>query len=336
MAVRVGINGFGRIGRLVYRAGLNNKNIDFVAVNDLPVGTKTLAHLLKYDSTFGILKEEVKFTDSSLLINGRELKVISHKSPAEIPWKDLGVEIAVESTGIFTEREKAQGHITAGAKKVIISAPAKDEDVTIVLGVNDNMYEPKKHHLISNASCTTNCLAPMAKVLLDNFGIKRGLMTTVHSYTNDQKILDLPHKDLRRARAAALSMIPTSTGAAKAIGAVLPQLKGKLDGYAIRVPTPDVSLLDLTCELEKATNVGETNAAFKKASQGVMSQILEYCDEPLVSKDFVGNPKSCVFDPELTKVIEGTFVKIVGWYDNEWGYSSRIVDLIDFIAKKGL
>lgn len=336
MAVRVGINGFGRIGRLVYRAGLNNKNIDFAAVNDLPVGTKTLAHLLKYDSTFGILKEEVKFTDSSLLVHGKELKVISYRSPAEIPWKDLGVEIAVESTGIFTEREKAQGHIAAGAKKVIISAPAKNEDVTIVLGVNDDMYEPKKHHIISNASCTTNCLAPMAKVLLDSFGIKRGLMTTIHSYTNDQKILDLPHNDLRRARAAALSMIPTSTGAAKAIGTVLPQLKGKLDGYAIRVPTPDVSLLDLTCELEKTTNVDQINAAFKKASQGTMSQILEYCAEPLVSRDFIGNPKSCIFDPELTKVIEGTFVKIVGWYDNEWGYSSRIVDLIDFIVKKGL
>ena len=334
--VKVGINGFGRIGRLVYRAGLNNKNIDFVAVNDLPVGTKTLAHLLKYYSNFGILKEEVKFTDSSLFVNGKELKVISYKSPAEIPWKDLGVEIAVESTGIFTEREKAQGHIAAGAKKVIISAPAKNEDVTIVLGVNDDMYEPKKHHIISNASCTTNCLAPMAKVLLDNFGIKRGLMTTIHSYTNDQKILDLPHKDLRRARAAALSMIPTSTGAAKAICAVLPQLKGKLDGYAIRVPTPDVSVMDLTCELEKAANLDQINAAFKKASQGAMSHILEYSDAPLVSRDFIGNPKSCIFDPELTKVIEGTFAKIVGWYDNEWGYSSRIVDLIDFIVKKGL
>lgn len=334
--VKVGINGFGRIGRLVYRAGLNNKNIDFVAVNDLPVGTKTLAHLLKYDSTFGILKDEVKSTGTSLFVNGRELKVISYKSPAEIPWKDLGVEIAVEATGIFTEREKAQGHIAAGAKKVIISAPALNEDVTIVLGVNDIMYEPKKHHIISNASCTTNCLAPMAKVLLDNFGIKRGLMTTIHSYTNDQRILDLPHKDLRRGRAAADSIIPTSTGAAKAIGAVLPQLKGRMDGYAIRVPTPDVSLLDLTCELEKAANAGEANAAFKKASQGAMSHILEYCDEPLVSRDFIGNPKSCIFDPELTKVIEGTFVKVVGWYDNEWGYSNRIVDLIEFIAEKGL
>ena len=334
--VKVGINGFGRIGRLVYRAGLNHKDIQFVAVNDLPVGTQTLAHLLKYDSTFGILKEEVKATEASLIVNGKELKVTSHKLPGEIPWKALGADIVVESTGIFTEKEKAGGHISAGAKKVIISAPANDADVTIVIGVNDDTYEPKKHHLISNASCTTNCLAPMAKVLWDNFGIKRGLMTTIHSYTNDQKILDLPHKDLRRARAACLSMIPTSTGAAKAIGAVLPQLKGKMDGYAMRVPTPDVSVTDLTCELEKATNVQEINAAFKKASQGAMGNVLEYSEAPLVSRDFIGNPKSCIFDPELTKVIDGNFVKIVGWYDNEWGYSCRIVDLIDFIAKKGL
>lgn len=334
--VKVGINGFGRIGRLVYRAGLNNKNIDFVAVNDLPVGTKTLAHLLKYDSTFGILKEEVTAAENSLIVDGKELKVVSYKSPAEIPWKSLGVDIVVESTGVFTDRDKAQGHISAGARKVIISAPAKDEDVTIVLGVNDAMYDPRKHHLISNASCTTNCLGPMAKVLLDNFGIKRGLMTTIHSYTNDQKILDLPHKDLRRARAAAVSMIPTSTGAAKAIGLVLPQLKGKMDGYAMRVPTPDVSVTDLTCELEKSTTIEEVNAAFKKAATGAMSHILEYCDIPLVSRDFIGNPKSCIFDAELTKVIGGTFVKIIGWYDNEWGYSSRVVDLIDFIAAKGL
>lgn len=336
MAVKVGINGFGRIGRLVYRAGLNNKNIEFVAVNDLPVGTKTLAHLLKYDSTFGTLKDEVKTTDTSLVVNGKELKIISHKSPSEIPWKALGVEIVVESTGLFTEKEKAQGHLTAGAKKVIISAPAKDEDVTIVMGVNENMYDPKKHNIISNASCTTNCLAPLAKVLLDNFGIKHGLMTTIHSYTNDQKILDLPHKDLRRARSAAVSMIPTSTGAAKAIGAVLPQLKGKMDGYAMRVPTPDVSITDLTCELEKATTIADINAAFKKAASGPMSHILEYSEAPLVSSDFVGNPKSCIFDPELTKVIDGNFVKVLGWYDNEWGYSNRVVDLIDYIAQKGL
>ena len=336
MAVKVGINGFGRIGRLVYRAGLNNKNIEFVAVNDLPVGTKTLAHLLKYDSTFGTLKDEVKATDTSLIVNGKELKIISYKSPAEIPWKALGVDIVVESTGIFTEKEKAQGHLAGGAKKVIISAPAKDEDVTIVMGVNENMYDPKKHTIISNASCTTNCLAPLAKVLLDNFGIKHGLMTTIHSYTNDQKILDLPHKDLRRARAAAVSMIPTSTGAAKAIGSVLPQLKGKMDGYAMRVPTPDVSITDLTCVLEKATSIAEINAAFKKAADGAMSHILEYSDAPLVSSDFVGNPKSCIFDPELTKVIDGNFVKVLGWYDNEWGYSNRVVDLIEFIAQKGL
>ena len=336
MAVRVGINGFGRIGRLVYRAGLNNKNIEFVAVNDLPVGTKTLAHLLKYDSTFGTLKEEVKATENSLIVNGKELKIVSYKSPQEIPWRDLKVDIAVESTGLFTDREKAEGHIAAGAKKVIISAPAKGEDVTIVMGVNDNMYDPKKHNIISNASCTTNCLAPMAKVLLDNFGIRHGLMTTIHSYTNDQKILDLPHKDLRRARAAAMSMIPTSTGAAKAIGSVLPQLKGKMDGFAMRVPTPDVSVTDLTCELEKAATVEEVNAAFKKAASGPMSHILEYSDAPLVSLDFKGNPKSCIFDPELTKVIDGSFIKILGWYDNEWGYSNRVVDLIDFVANKGL
>jgi len=336
MMVKVGINGFGRIGRLVYRAGLNNKNIEFVAVNDLPVGTKTLAHLLKYDSTFGMLKDEVKTTDTSLMVNGKELKIISYKSPGEIPWKALGVEIVVESTGLFTEKEKAQGHLTGGARKVIISAPAKDEDVTIVMGVNENMYDPKKHTIISNASCTTNCLAPLAKVLWDNFGIKHGLMSTIHSYTNDQKILDLPHKDLRRARAAAVSMIPTSTGAAKAIGAVLPQLKGKMDGYAMRVPTPDVSIVDLTCELEKATTVAELNAAFKKAADGAMSHILEYSEAPLVSCDFIGNPRSCIFDPELTKVIDGNFVKVLGWYDNEWGYSNRVVDLIEFIARKGL
>ena len=336
MAVKVGINGFGRIGRLVYRAGLNNKNIEFVAVNDLPVGTKTLAHLLKYDSTFGTLKDEVKATDTSLIVNGKELKIISYKSPAEIPWKALGVEIVVESTGLFTEKDKAQGHLAGGAKKVIISAPAKDEDVTIVMGVNENMYDPQKHNIISNASCTTNCLAPLAKVLLDNFGIKHGLMTTIHSYTNDQKILDLPHKDLRRARSAAVSMIPTSTGAAKAIGSVLPQLKGKMDGYAMRVPTPDVSITDLTCVLEKATTIAEINAAFKKAASGAMSHILEYSEAPLVSSDFVGNPKSCIFDPELTKVIDGNFIKVLGWYDNEWGYSNRVVDLIEFIAQKGL
>lgn len=336
MATKVGINGFGRIGRLVYRAGLDSQDIDFVAVNDLPVGTKTLAHLLKYDSTFGTLKDDVKSTENSLIVNGKELKVISYKSPAEIPWKDLGVQLVIESSGVFTDKEKAIGHINQGAKKVIITAPAKGEDVTVVLGVNENMYDPAKHNIISNASCTTNCLAPMAKVLLDNFGIKRGLMTTIHSYTNDQRILDLPHKDLRRARAAAVSMIPTSTGAAKAIGSVLPQLKGKMDGLAIRVPTPDVSLTDLTCELEKETTVEAINAAFKKASETNLKGILQYLDVPLVSKDFCGSTYSCVFDAELTKVLGGNFVKIMGWYDNEWAYSTRVVDLVEYIIKKGI
>ncbi|MFZ5800462.1 MAG: type I glyceraldehyde-3-phosphate dehydrogenase [Candidatus Omnitrophota bacterium] len=336
MAVKVGINGFGRIGRLVFRAGLKSKDIDFVAVNDLPVGTNVLAHLLKYDSNFGTLDAEVAAKDNALVVNGKELKVLSYKSPAEIPWKDLGVEIVAESSGVFTDKEKAVGHINQGAKKVVITAPAKGEDVTLVLGVNEGMYDPKKHNIISNASCTTNCLAPMAKVLWDNFGIKKGLMTTIHSYTNDQRILDLPHKDLRRARAAAVSMIPTSTGAAKAIGAVLPQLKGKLDGLAIRVPTPDVSLTDLTCELEKPTSIEEVNAAFKKASQSNLKGILQYLDVPLVSKDFYGSCYSCIFDAELTKVVDGNFVKILGWYDNEWAYSCRVVDLCEYIIKKGI
>lgn len=336
MAVKVGINGFGRIGRLVFRAGLDRKDIDFVAVNDLPVGTNVLAHLLKYDSNFGTLEAEVAAKENALLVNGKELKILSYKSPAEIPWKDLGVQVVIESTGVFTDKEKAIGHINQGAKKVVITAPAKGEDITVVLGVNETMYDPKKHNIISNASCTTNCLAPMAKVLLDNFGVKRGLMTTIHSYTNDQRILDLPHKDLRRARAAAVSMIPTSTGAAKAIGLVLPQLKGRLDGLAIRVPTPDVSLTDLTCELEKAATAEEVNAAFKKASQGNLKGILQYLDVPLVSKDFYGSGYSCIFDAELTKVVDGNFVKILGWYDNEWAYSLRVVDLCEYIVKKGI
>jgi len=336
MAVRVGINGFGRIGRLVYRAGLERKGIEFIAVNDLPVGTETLAHLLKYDSTFGELKNDIKTKDDALIVDGKELKIVSHKSPAEIPWGDLGVDIVVESTGIFREKEKAIGHINAGAKKVIISAPAKGEDATVVLGVNEDIYDAKKHNIVSNASCTTNCLAPMAKVLLDNFGIKAGLMTTIHSYTNDQRILDFPHKDLRRARAAAVSMIPTTTGAAKAIGLVIPQLKGKLDGLAIRVPTPDVSLVDLTCELEKDATVESINSAMKQAAEGKLKGILQYLDIPLVSKDFVGNPYSCIFDAEFTKVVEGKTVKVLGWYDNEWGYSCRVVDLVEYISKKGL
>lgn len=339
MAVKVGINGFGRIGRLVYRAALakGTKELDFVAVNDLPVGTKTLAHLLKYDSNFGILNAAIEAKDDALIVNGKTLKVLSAKSPAEIPWKDYGVELVIESSGVFTDREKCIGHIqNGGAKKIVISAPAKGEDITIVMGVNDKNYDAKKHNIISNASCTTNCLAPMAKVLLDNFGIKSGVMTTIHSYTNDQRILDLPHKDLRRARAAAVSMIPTSTGAAKAIGSVIPELKGKMDGLAIRVPTPDVSLTDLTCIVEKDATQEAVNEAFKKASETSLKEILQYLTEPLVSKDFYGSNYSCIFDAELTKVIDGKLVKVLGWYDNEWAYSCRVVDLCDYIVKKGL
>jgi len=336
MAVKVGINGFGRIGRLVFRAGYKSKDIDFVAVNDLPTGTKVLAHLLKYDSNFGQLKADVSAKENSLVVDGKELKVLTYKSPAEIPWKDLGVDIVIESSGVFTDKEKAIGHINQGAKKIVITAPAKGQDVTIVMGVNQDKYDPKNHSIISNASCTTNCLAPMAKVLLDNFGIKSALMTTIHSYTNDQKILDLPHKDLRRARAAALSMIPTSTGAAKAIGEVLPELKGKMDGLAIRVPTPDVSLTDLTCIVEKDATVEAVNAAFKKASEANLKGILQYLTEPLVSRDFYGSDYSCIFDAELTKVIDGKLVKIMGWYDNEWAYSCRVVDLVEYVIKKGL
>ncbi len=334
MAVRVGINGFGRIGRLVYRAGWNRKGLEFVAINDLPVGAPTLAHLLKYDSNFGTFPAEVKADGNDLLVDGHRLKVMAHRSPQEIPWKDLGVEIAVEATGVFTDREKVQGHLTGGASKVVITAPAKNEDLTVVLGVNEGMYDPAKHHVLSNASCTTNCLAPMVKVLKDAFGVKRGLMTTIHSYTNDQRILDLPHSDLRRARAGALSMIPTSTGAAKAIGLVIPELKGRLDGLAIRVPTPNVSICDLICEVEKDASVEEVNRAFKAASQGALTPYLEYCDIPLVSRDFNGNPKSCIYDAALTRVIEKKMVKVFGWYDNEWGYSNRVVDLIEYITKR--
>ena len=339
MAVKVGINGFGRIGRLVYRALLakGSKDLDVVAVNDLPVGTKTLAHLLKHDSNFGTLNATIEAKEDALIVNGKAIKVLSAKSPAEIPWKDYAVEVVIESSGVFTEKEKCIGHMqNGGAKKIIISAPAKGQDVTIVMGVNDNVYDPKKHNIISNASCTTNCLAPMAKVLLDNFGIKSALMTTIHSYTNDQRILDFPHKDLRRARAAAVSMIPTSTGAAKAIGEVLPELKGKMDGLAIRVPTPDVSLTDLSCVVEKDASVESINEAFKKASETNLKGILQYLTEPLVSRDFYGSDYSCIFDAELTKVIGGRLVKIMGWYDNEWAYSCRVVDLTEYIVKKGL
>ena len=337
MAVKVGINGFGRIGRLVFRAALTNSNIECVAVNDLPVPTEVLAHLLKYDSNFGRIDTEIKAKEGAIIVGGKEVKVLNYKSPAEIPWKDLGVEVVVESTGVFREREKASPHIEkGGAKKVIISAPAKGDDITIVLGVNQDKYDPKNHHIISNASCTTNCLAPMVKVLNDNLKITKGLMTTVHSYTNDQKILDLPHKDLRRARAAALSMIPTTTGAAKAIGLVIPELKGKLDGLAIRVPTPTVSITDLTVNVERPTSVEEVNQLFKEASQTTLSGILLYNEEPLVSRDFVGNPYSCILDAPLTRVIEKNLVKVLGWYDNEWAYSLRVVELIEYIASKGL
>ena len=334
MKVRVGINGFGRIGRMVFRAGYRNTQIEFVAVNDLPVPTSALAHLLKYDSTFGPLEAKVAAKEGALLVDGKELKVLTYKDPAEIPWGKLGVDIAIESTGIFTDAEKAKAHLAGGAKKVIISAPAKNEDITIVLGVNEEKYHPEKHHIISNASCTTNCLAPIAKVVHEAFRIRHGFMTTVHSYTNDQRILDLVHKDLRRARGAAQNIVPTSTGAAKAIGLVLPELNGKLDGFAMRVPTPDVSVVDLVAEVEKDTTTEEVNAALKRASEGKMSPYLEYCDEPLVSMDFKGNPKSSIVDAELTKVIDKRLVKVVSWYDNEWGYSNRVVDLAIFIGNR--
>lgn len=336
MKARVGINGFGRIGRNVFRAGYKNDAIEFVAVNDLPVPVNVLSHLLKYDSVLGQLKAKVEVKDDAILVDGEGLKIMSFKNPGEIPWKDLGVDIVVESTGVFREKEKAEAHIKAGAKKVIISAPAKNEDITIVLGVNEGMYDPSKDNVISNASCTTNCLAPMAKVIMDNFGIKHGLMTTIHSYTNDQKILDLPHKDLRRARAAAISMIPTTTGAAKALGLVLPQLKGKLDGLAIRVPTPNVSLVDLVCEITRDVTKEEVNNALETAALGELKGIMEYTEEPLVSKDFNGNPHSVIIDALSTFVVNKRLVKVLGWYDNEWGYSCRVVDLIEYISKQGL
>lgn len=335
MAYQVGINGFGRIGRNVFRAALNNPEIDIVAVNDL-TDAKTLAHLLKYDSVHGILDAEVKADGNDILVNGKRIKVLAEREPAKLPWGDLGVEIVVESTGIFTAKEKAEAHIAGGAKKVIISAPASNEDITIVLGVNEDKYDPSKHHVVSNASCTTNCLAPFTKVLHDNFGVKRGMMTTVHSYTNDQQILDLPHKDLRRARAAAVSIIPTTTGAAKAVGLVLPELNGKLNGFSLRVPTPNVSVTDLVAELEKEVTAEEVNDALKAAASGPMKGILDYTDEPLVSKDFNDNPHSSIIDGLSTMVIEGNMVKVVSWYDNEWGYSNRVVDLAIFMGKKGI
>lgn len=334
MAVRVGINGFGRIGRMVYRAGYRNPGIEFVAVNDLPVPTSALTHLLKYDSTFGPLDAQVTAKEGSLVVDGKELKVLTHKDPAEIPWGKLGVDVVIESTGIFTDATKAKAHLAGGAKKVIISAPATHEDITIVLGVNEEKYNPAQHHVVSNASCTTNCLAPIAKVIHEQFRIIHGLMTTVHSYTNDQRILDLVHKDLRRARGAAQNIVPTSTGAAKAIGLVMPELKGKLDGLAMRVPTPDVSVVDLVAEVEKETTVEEVNQALKCAAEGKMSPYLEYCDQPLVSMDFKGNPKSSIVDADLTRVTDKKLVKVVAWYDNEWGYSNRCVDLAIYIGQR--
>ncbi len=328
MTIRVGINGFGRIGRLVYRAMFDDPNLEVVAVNDL-TDAKTLAHLLKYDSIHKIFPHEIGTTDAGFTVDGREVKVLAERDPGALPWGDMSVDLVVESTGLFTDADKAKAHINAGAKKVIISAPAKNEDITIVIGVNDDQYDRDKHNIVSNASCTTNCLAPFAKVLLDSFGIKRGFMDTIHSYTNDQNILDLPHKDLRRARAAAMSIIPTSTGAAKAIGLVLPELKGKLDGMSMRVPTPDGSVVDLVVELERDVTADEINAAMKAAADGPMKGILEYTTDPIVSVDVVGNPASSVFDSLQTMVMGGTgnFVKCVSWYDNEWGYSNRVKDL---------
>jgi glyceraldehyde 3-phosphate dehydrogenase len=335
MAVKVGINGFGRIGRNIMRAAMGDRDIDIVAVNDL-TNAKTLAHLLKYDSILGNLKADISASNDRITVDGDEFQVLSMRDPAQLPWKDLGVDIVFESTGLFTNRDDASKHVAAGAKKVIITAPAKKPDITVVVGVNTDKYDPAKHQIISNASCTTNCLAPVAKVLHESFGIKKGWMTTVHSYTNDQQLLDLPHKDLRRARAAALSIIPTTTGAATAVGEVLPELKGKLDGIAMRVPTPNVSVVDLAAVLDKKTTGEEVNAARKAAADGPLKNILEYIDAPLVSIDFRGNPHSSILDSSYTSVMDGDFVKILSWYDNEWGYSSRCVDLLRLIVKKGL
>ena len=329
--INVGINGFGRIGRNFFRATLANPNINIVGINDL-TPNETLAHLLKYDSILGRLGLEVTFTDDSITVGGKTIKVFSERDPTNLPWASVNADVVVESTGIFTKAADAQKHITAGAKKVIISAPATDEDITIVMGVNHTQYDGSKHNIISNASCTTNCLAPMAKVLQDNWGIVKGLMTTIHAYTNDQVILDFPHKDLRRSRAAATNMIPTSTGAAKAISLVMPELKGKLDGYAMRVPVPTGSATDLTVELAKEATAAEINAAMKAAANGPLKGFLSYTEDPIVSSDIVTDPSSCIFDAGLTKVI-GNQVKIVGWYDNEWGYSNRLVDLIDYVGK---
>jgi glyceraldehyde 3-phosphate dehydrogenase len=333
MSVRIAINGFGRIGRNFFRTCKGYKDLEIVAINDL-TDAKTLAHLLKYDSVHGIFQADVQAKDSSLVVDGHEIKISAERSPEKLPWKDLKVDFVIESTGLFTDRQNAEKHLGAGAKWVIISAPAKEPDATVCMGINEEILDPSKHKIISNASCTTNCLAPVAKVLHKEFGIIRGLMTTIHSYTNDQRILDLPHKDLRRARAAALSMIPSTTGAAKAIGLVLPELKGKLDGFSMRVTTPNVSAVDLVAELAKDVTEAEVNAVMKKWAEGPMKGILQYTEEPLVSIDFNGNPHSSIFDSTLTKVMEKRMVKVISWYDNEWGYSSRLRDLVLYIINK--
>jgi len=335
MAIKIGINGFGRIGRNIMRAAMGNKAFDFVAVNDI-TDTKTLAHLLKYDSILGNLSATIEAGDGWISVNGDKFQVLSQKDPALLPWKDLGVDVVFEGTGKFTKRDDAAKHIAAGAKRVVITAPATNPDGSFVMGVNNELYDPAKHVIVSNASCTTNCLAPFAKVLQDSFGIKKGWMTTIHSYTNDQNLLDLPHKDLRRARAAALSMIPTTTGAAKAVGEVLPVLKGKLDGFAMRVPTPNVSVVDLAVIVEKRTTADEVNAAFRAAAAGPLKGILAVEDAPLVSIDFRGNSHSSIIDSAYTKVMDGDFVKVLSWYDNEWGYSVRCVDLVAYMASKGI
>src|SRR5512143_1865881 len=335
MAIRVGINGFGRIGRQVLRAARQQgvADIEFVAVNDL-TDTKTLAHLFKYDSVHRTYQGDVEAGNGSIIVDGEDIKVFAEKEPANLKWRDMGVDIVLESTGRFTSADASRKHIDAGAKKVIISAPAKGEDITIVMGVNESKYDAAKHSIISNASCTTNCLVPMVKVVRDNFGFVRGSMVTIHSYTNDQNILDLPHKDLRRARAAAMSIIPTTTGAAKATSLVIPELKGKIDGIAIRVPTPDVSFTDLAVVVDKAVTVADVNAAFRKASEGELKGLLQYTEEELVSSDYIGNPHSCILDAKSTNVVDGTLLKVSGWYDNEWGYSCRCVDLLRYVGAR--
>src|SRR5215212_2654753 len=335
MAIRVGINGFGRIGRQVLRAAKLQgvADLDFVAVHDL-TDTKTLAHLFKYDSVHRTYQGDVSSGEGSITVDGYEIKIFAEKDPAKLPWKDLGVDVVLESTGRFTKASDARKHIDGGARKVIISAPAKDEDITIVIGVNHQKYDAEKHTIISNASCTTNCLVPMVKVIRDAFGFRHGSMTTIHSYTNDQNILDLPHKDLRRARAAAMSIIPTTTGAAKATSLVIPEVKGKIDGIAVRVPTPDVSFTDLAVVVDKPVTIAEVNAAFRKAADGELKGLLQYTEEELVSSDYIGNPHSCIFDAKSTNVVDGTLLKVSGWYDNEWGYASRCVDLLQFVGKQ--